>query len=272
MATARQYNRWHQCLVLVLLGVMGSPACQEAEPLPPYFTDLGDEHTLLMPPASTWMDVAIKDGQAEWPATGALAAEVSGKRTPSEPPAALNERVEQEIRELISEFNEIVAEKAYGELADYYIPRQRTVLRELLQVTDNYSRKLGVLADVLDEKSPGSGASFRDLLDRMPLGETLILKVETISVQSATSVVATMGSDQVRFLLEDDEWFVESPALEPGHAMLPQLEAGIAQIEALISALEVDQISPDAIGSQLEEISGMLRETAESDGSAAGEE
>lgn len=250
--------RWLWC-VFVPAAVVGM-GCRDTEPPPAHNRDLGTNGTLLLPTASVWCDPAIAEGQAEWypfrepqlqPAPAGEAAGTGGERAEAG-------QIETEIRELIEEYNEVVADGSVDDLLDYFVEEQHDALRPLLEAGTKLAAKLGELRGELEAKMPDAGDRIAAAFGALGGDLHFSFTVELINVVSNAEVTAKLPGDSgistLRFKLVDEDWYIEFPGLEKIPSIMPKpaLDLALATYDGWIQGLQSGQVPPDTVMQQIE--------------------
>jgi hypothetical protein len=208
-----------------------------------------------MPPASEWRTAAIAKGQADWPPfrdpttqpphSAAESDDTEGEEATGE--------LETEIRELIAEYNEVVADGTVEELLDYFVEAQHEKLSPILALTIQYRDAQNGLRAALESKLPGDQERIARALRKLAAGLGGGIEDVEIKVVGDSEVTATSTIVEYRFALIDEDWFFELSQLDQyAAAQTPRLERAMASMSGWLSALESDQSKPDAVLEQIE--------------------
>ena len=254
MRVYRWRGRW---CVLVLIAI-GGMSCRDTEPLPTHYCDLGTDGSPLPPTGSVWHNPAIATGQADWhpfrkPAVGEEA----------EPPAPAgdadaqgNEEIEAEIRDLVNEYNEAVADGTTDDLLEYYVEEQHDTLRPWLDAAASLARKLTALREAFDRKMPEAEERIANAFTALGAATPRDLAIETITVVSDTEATGTVpagaGSLTYRFVVVDEEWYIEVSRIEGLAALRPAIDVALATYDGWLESLQSGPAPPDSILAQLE--------------------
>ena len=264
---------WSLTCVVLLVGSLLS-ACRDSAPPRPYSQDLSTESHLLPPTSGPWLDLAVKDGRAEWVPFR------SPEEKAAEPPAPEEETakpsgVEGEIRALIKDYNEALAEKDFEGFLEYFVETQADTVEQMIEVLPVIVQKFSALGDAVAEKAPEAALGFIKLPADLSLEQALKLEVASLTVESETKVVGKVnagnipslpaglpippGMDVVNFVLGDDYWYVELPAL---NLMSVFLQQAVAQIDTLTEGVKSGQIPVEGLAAQFETLSKMFEQFA----------
>ena len=251
---------WLGGCVLLPVVIVGM-GCRDAEPPPAHNRDLGGDREPLMPTASVWQDPDIAKGQAQWHAfrePEAAPAPAEGETTPDAAPADAGD-VEAEIRELIDEYNELAAETTVDgvdDLLDYYVEDQHDTLRPWLEAAVSLPDKLERVREALGQKLPVEKerivAAFSKLKD--PSGLELVVESVTVVRDQEATVRLPAGSpiSTYRFVIVDEEWYMEIPEIQKLAALKPVLDRAVAISDGWLQGLESGQAAPQQVLQQIE--------------------
>ncbi len=259
-------GRWKRGIgAAVLLVAITGVGCGDTEPPPPYERDLGDEGTVLLPTDSVWQDPGIAKGTADWhpfrepgtePGAGRAAAEAA------EAAPAGSAQTESEIREMVADYNDFVAEATADELLDYYVEAQHDVLRPHLEAAITLTAKLDQFCKALEEKQPDAKDRIAQAFEIIASTHTARLPLESITVVSeseAAGKLATRPNPRTcGFSLVDDEWFVELRDLRPYAEIKPAIDATSALYDGWAQALNSGQASAQEALAALEQVATVL--------------
>ena len=253
---------WRAMVALVVPAIL--VGCRETEPEPPHNRDLGDGRTVLMPTASEWSSSAIAKGQADWHPFRDPMAEPPPSATESDDAEGGEStgELEAEIRELIAEYNEVVADGTVEELLDYFVEAQHEKLSPILALTIKYRDAYAGLRAALETKLPGDQGRIAQAFRTIAGGLSGAIDAGEITVVSDTEVTATSALAEYRFTLIEEDWYLEISQIDPyAAAQTPRLEQAMASVSGWLSALEADQSKPDAVLGQIEQAAQARVET-----------
>lgn len=257
---------WSVWCVLICAVVTGT-GCRDSEPPPAHNRDLGIGDVVLLPTASVRHDTRIADGQADWPAF----------RKPEFGSAPADDEVDEpdgheegdsteaEIRELIDEYNEVVADGTVEELLDYYVEAQHDKLQGLFEAARALAAKLAELRQELETKMPDAAERIASSFASLAGSTDIRLVVDSLSVVSDTEVTGTRSGGSVastlRFVLvrEEDEdgeeseaWYIEVPAIDE-LAIPPKPVSDLTRVaDSWLQALQSGQTPPESVLQQVE--------------------
>lgn len=250
--------------VLVIAGTAGW-ACRDTDPPPAMFTDLGTEDRPLMPPPSSLLVSGVKSGQAEWVAFRApgTAAKKSEEKPEEADKSAGNAgaevggaEVKAAVETFIAEYNKLAKERKTDDLVEFHVESQRQGLRPMIELAYTVVDRFVQVREQLELKLPDAKERISMLFAAMGDPTSSGLSVTSLKVVSPTEVVGTLPPGQLvpacRFLLQDGDWYLEYPGLADPAQLMPLLEMGAKQIEALAQGLATGAVSADAVLAQLE--------------------
>ncbi len=226
----------------------------------PAFEDLGDGQRSLLPTDAPWKSAAVRSGQAEWVpfrapgSAGVESADESAHAAAGEdqPDTA---RIEEEIRALVADYNAVAEERNFDELIKYHLPSQQDALRPLMTAGVSMLEKLSRLRTLLDEKLPGQGDRVQAVFDALGVSSPA-LKVESLTVVSRAEVTARLPGTQFggacRFVIEDEDWFIDIPGLESVVQALPRVEVELQQFDVLLERLDSGAAGAEQVLAALE--------------------
>ncbi|MCH7592545.1 MAG: hypothetical protein IH989_07195 [Planctomycetes bacterium] len=219
--------------IVLLLAATG---CRETEPPPTLFQDLGTDGSPLLPTFPVWKTAAIADGQADWHAFREPAGEPElgddgGSTSGGEAPGIAKAEIEAEIREVIAEFNEVVRTGAADDILEYFVAEQADALEPIVETTFATQDVIQQLQGAFDAKLPDAADRSESATNAILAELSLELKGETLNVKSDTEVdVGVKGgviSQTYRFVIVDDEWYIEVPEAERFAELGPALDRGL---------------------------------------------
>lgn len=247
-----------------MLSILG---CNEQKPPPTFYTDLGDEGTLLLPTSSPRVDPRMKDGRADWhpfrdpdsqPARPQKT-EVDRDSPDGAATIANSGALEQQIREAIDEYNGLLDDGKLEDLLEFFDEADAAVVERLTTTIPALSGKISELNDAL----PSPDASLSAAASALTLASVLRLNVESITITGEREGVAalktplsganeTSTAPDVLFTLgEDDYWYVKLSALSSLAPQLDALDRGVAALEQVITDVKSGQVSGDAVAEQV---------------------
>lgn len=252
---------------LVLLLLTG---CPEKQTPTETFYNLGTSDDPLMPVGSTMQDPRLAKGSADWVPIRELAqdgnededsaADGAGQTSTGE-----TAEIEEEIRGLLKNYNDLVADRDIDEIVAYHVESQQEAAKAWYETQFAMLDKLAGIESALN-------AALPDEADRIaaafaPLKRTSGgLDVGKLTVESKNLVIGELAhgaSPMCKFMLIDDEWFIEIPNLpETFAAIKPVLDTQQTLIDNLKQGLESGQIAADQILTQLEAQVKALRGSA----------
>ncbi len=250
-------TRWRGQWIWLILGLVaaGNISCRDSDPPRPHYRDVGTEGTVLLPvPPPKYVITDPDAGTADWhPFRDPSEEPVEGEESGGE---ASTEEVEVEIRELITDYNAIAADKDIEELLGYHLEEQQEALEPVLEAGFALLEKLHELASALEAKLPDRADRIAELLARLgdPGGD--VLSVESLTVDDDTTVTAKLSGRVVgsscRFVLIEDEWFIEMPDTVDYAMMKTVLEAARAGCDGWLAGLSSGEASAEEVLAQIE--------------------
>jgi len=248
---------------------------------------LGEGTNLLLPPPAPWHDAAIeKGGSAEWHPFPPVTPETLAERAEARNSGAKSKRdskaggdpdakgPEAVVRRLIDDYNALVAEKKFDDQAKLFVERQQETVRQLMKVQGTLAEKLRVLTSLVAEKAPDEAESLKGFLEAIETQQSAELKIESLSVVSETEVVGKAVAPaggvpipesllQVRFLLVEGAWRIESPAVDAAAGTVGMLPVIIQQFDTMIEGVRSGSLPAEAVAKQLAGMSAMFQFNAE---------
>lgn len=243
--------------------VLSASSCRDTEPPPAHARDLGTGGHTLLPTDSSWRNPAVATGQADWhpfrdPTLGEGEEPGSTPRPGAEAVAGTEdfdaEEVEVEIRELIDGYNLDVADATTDVLLDYYVEGQRETLRPWLEAGTSLEEKLAGLRAGLDEKLPDAKQRIESAFATLGGSSGRALIVDAVNVVSDTEAMVTVGGGGMtyRFVVDEDEWFIEIQQIEMLAALSPAIDASLAIFDQWLQGLQSGQIPSETVLAQIE--------------------
>ena len=248
-------HRWCWCIpALALMMVTG---CRDTAPPPAFNRDLGDDTILLPPVRSTPQNPELREGTAEWFEFSKFEAEDEEIAEAEGGEEEVGE-VEAEIRELIAEYNELVADRDLEEFLQYHVEEQHETVKALFEAETAMMAKFAELRSLLEEKMPEGQDRVAALFDRLEAKSKEGLVVESLTVVSDVEVTGTLTrgglAPTCRFLVVDDEWYIEIPGLPNAAQLGPILAMTTTALDTLVQGLESGQLPPEQVLGQVETI------------------
>lgn len=168
------------------------------------------------------------------------------------PPA---EEVEQEIRELVAGYNSLAEERDLEGVLGYYIEAQQETLRPVVEAAFALADKIPELAAALEAKLPERADDVGRVLSalRASAGPAISLKAVTAGDDDSANAELSGGvmGTRCRFLVIDDEWYIEFPDVAPAGAKAA-LAAALATCDGWLAALAADEPPAEEILAQIE--------------------
>ncbi len=162
--------------------------------------------------------------------------------------AEVSEADRAQIVELVEFLNEALASRQVDGLIELAIPAERDRVRVLYASLGRMLSALDALAQAMEEKTPGSGASLRAVEEQLAPRLTTegLRQVEPGKAEAVAMVNG--GLVRRRFELIEGEWYFRDPvmALDDGavQARAQALGAAAEQIDALVAEVESGAVSP----------------------------
>lgn len=231
----------------------------DADPPPgPFAYNLGDASRPLPPAPPAKRNTTLAQGTAEW-----VEIRIPSEDSFGQPPAPTSP--DAAIREMLESYNQAVADDAWEELPEYYIEAQQEPARQLIAVTTKTIEKYQQLAAALNEKQAGSGAVVEALVEQTRNGLVITVTDITVEGESAASAklvlpqgaAAMPGMEVVKFALVEEVWYIDYPYLTTLAAMLPMIEASLAQVDQWVAQLAAGQLTPEQLAPQLQAMQAM---------------
>lgn len=257
------YRRAWWTVSAVGLLVLAVAGCRDSDPPPTFYRNLGTEDIPLLPAASVIHDVTLAKGSADWVPFRKLGEAEAG--TPSEdgaPSGRSNTETETEIRDLLKEYNELVADRDIDELMVYHIDSHQETVKTWYEVQFALMDKLAEVQAALTSAQPDSQARIDQAFAPLKAASAG-LSVDTLTVESEELVVGKLAAGGVvpmcRFVLVEDEWYIDLPNLPETFAQLkPVLDGMMSMIDALSQGLESGSVGAEQVLTQLEANSASL--------------
>jgi len=239
---------------LLVLAVVG---CRDTDPPPTLYRNLGSQDVPLLPVASVIHDVSLAEGSADWVPFRKMGKDEAG--TPSEdggPSGSSTEETETEIRDLLKEYNELVAERDIDELVVYHLDSHQETVKLWYGVRFALLDKVADVQTALNSALPDSQARIEQAFAPLKTASAG-LSVDTLTVESEELVVGKLAVGGVapmcRFVIVDDEWFIDLPDFPETFAQRkPVLDGMMSMIDALKQGLESGTVAAEQVLGQLE--------------------
>ena len=202
MMNSRKPTRAQRAIRRLLIGLLAlAPlalaGCRETDPPDRYDRDLGTDGAVLLPTASVVTIAAIAQGKADWTALrdpSAPAPAVQDRRG-DQPATTTNPAIEEEIRDLVDEYNEVAAdpESSLEDLLEYYVDEQRPAMKAVLEAGRKIRETLQRLRTELETKKPDASQRLASTWAALEASVAPDLTVDSLVVVSDTEVTATMA-------------------------------------------------------------------------------
>lgn len=249
---------------LALCGCLLSAGCREdRDPQQAYEGVMWDGSTALASMPGPMLDARVAGGSAQFPDFRPPESNASsgGAQDESESEALT------EVRSLIEEYNSIVDQENYDDLAEYYIEEQREAVGSLVSLSTNVLTKVNELGEALKAALPEEKDRVVKMLDSLASASSLKLTVESLAVAGDEEVTGTIPSlpgtsSTIRFrLLEYDgetNWYIDSPEVAMASAMKPMIEAQLASWDQIVQAVTADPSTAEQMLKALETAANMV--------------
>ena len=259
--------------IILILAITG---CRETEPPPAHFQDLGTDGSPLLPTTPVWKTAAIAHGQAEWypfraPSTEPEVEHDSASLNGDGSPIGGNPEIEAQIRDVITEFNEVAGTGTPDDILEYYVEEQVETLKAIVETILATRAVLQDLKREFDNKLPAAAVRSENATKAILAELSLELKGETLSVKndSEVGVVVEGGaiSKTYRFIIVDEEWYLEAQGLDGPTELGAALDLGLQYYREM---LESARSGADQAEERLKELESAVA-AAQSTGTDDGE-
>lgn len=258
-------------LILLLAGVIVS-GCRESKPPPAHNRNLGDDAELLLPVQSPRMDPGLKDGAAEWYDFPEINAEEPA--ADDEPSDEGGGEVETEVRDLIGEYNEVVAERSIDDLLEYHVDEQQDSIAALYEAKFPATDKLAEVKAAFEEKLPDAQDDVADKFAALEhaVGVTVVIESLTVVNDDEVTVNLPAGSTTptCRFTVVDDDWYIEFPGLQDFASLKPLLDSVTAACDGWLQSLQSDERSAEEVLIEVGEFVSTLTPTRDATDESVG--
>jgi len=242
---------------IVLALLPGCPEKKEAGEAP---IDLGTADGPLMPMAGAMLDPLLANGSADWVPFRELedADAESGDeadKSANEVGGADTKEIEQEIRNLVKDYNDLVAERDIEEILVYHIDAQQDTVKSMYEAQFDLLDKLGEVEAALAEALPDQKERITNAFSpiRSASGGLTVTK---LTVDSDSLVIGELKDSVTpicKFVLEDGDWFIDVPNLP---TVFSQIKPGLDMVATMLGTvpqgLQSGQIQAETILAQLE--------------------
>lgn len=233
-------------LVVVLLCGLAAcslTACREAEPEAAFNQPMVDSYDAALPPvAPAKCDAKVAAGTAEWVEFRAPDLEQMADTGPGG-------AIKSTIRNLVTEYNDLVAEGDYDSLPSYYVEKQQEAAERLIQAKGGAVDTLLELADLLKEQAPEQTDAVDQLIEPLLERYRPTLNLDWIEVTDDEKATATRmmpgitaSSREIEvplnFALVDGEWFIDSPSLRMSAMFVGTIEASAGIYQSWLAMLQ----------------------------------
>lgn len=265
---------------LLLFGVAVAPSgCRDREAPPSHYRDVGEGDTVLLPVAAPRYDPRIQKGRAEWQPFRPLGAERSASAKGANKASSKldNTEVESEIRELIDEYNGVVAERDIEGLLEFFVEDGQAALKPMLEAMLSVNEKLGRLGDQARKASPNAADRVGALMGTLGSLFSPAIHIKSIQIAGEGEASVTLASTEgermlpptVGVVFEQDYWYVAMPQADQFAAKLPIVKSVTAQLDSLLQDVESGRVSGEDVIEQLTAIVPSSKAAPDDGGSAA---
>lgn len=261
----------HQSLACILtLFTIGGIGCRDTDPPPAHFRDLGTDSVPLLPTASVRQNPAIAGGQADWhpfrepstvPTAAATPRTSEGEDRQDSKQIEGDDRqdskqIEAEIRELIEEYNEVVADGTVDDLLDYYVEQQHETIRPFIESAAALAETLEQIRSELEAKMPEATDRIATVFGVLESRVRLKPVLDAITDVTDTAATGKMSGDSLdstyRFLVVDEAWYIELQNPEDLSQLRSALDDVVSAYRGWLQDLQAGQAPPEDILQKLE--------------------
>ena len=242
--------------------------CRDLDAPVPHNRNLGNEETLLLPTQGSRYDVDLKSGAADWYEFREFDTEEQPEAVAEAETADEDEGgLESTIRELISEYNELIAERNLEGLLEYHVEDQHEIIGALIEAGFAIVDKVAELRALLEEQLPEAQNRVTEVFGGLAEALDPELTVDTLTVVNDQEVIGKLrqvgGIPECRFVLVEGDWYIMVPQLPGFGGMKPALDTTKGAFETLIQGLRSGQVSAEETLSRLESMANMMGATPE---------
>ena len=255
-------KRYKTLLRLALLFIVVGASvwgCRDVTPARPLNENLGTADEPLLPTQMTRYYSGLEPGggqDAEWHPFRPFEPEAEEEAAAAGESDDESGGLEAEIRDLISEYNELLAERAVEDLLEYHVEEQQEAVEAFYELGFASIDKLGELQAALEEKLPDQkdriATMFGPALSQANSG----LTVESLTVVSEEEVTGRLvGGEPItgcRFLLLDEDWYIELQGLPDAATLTTMGQAIAATYDSRLQAIREGQVPADQMLTQME--------------------
>lgn len=207
--------------------------------------------------SSVWVDPTLKDGKAEWhpfrvpedkpPVEAKAGSKGVGEKggtaggEANGVDAAKSKEIEETVRDLIKDHNDLIAEGKLDDALEYWIASQRETVKQAAAALAKAKEALQKVSEALKAKLPDAGDRVSKAIAGVDASLSLAIRVDSIQVKSATEaegfLAASPATPAQRFKQIEDEWYLEVPE-EVAPAFVAGAEKIAPMFDAITSALQ----------------------------------
>jgi hypothetical protein len=187
--------------------------------------------------------------------------------------------MKEEIQAALGEINGLVKEGKLDEVPAFFVERQQEGMKQFVAAAKVQAEKFSAMAAAVEEKGHRGAQRVRSLTPRLSGSDLLELHIETIRRISDTEATGSLSpwpaslSPDARFVLFEESWYVEVPAMAGLVAMLTGLPTALTNLDGMIEGIRSGRLDPDALVKQLEQMAQMGDSAgAKGEGEAAAKE
>ncbi len=255
--------RAYNLATLVLLTPLWCAGCKEYEPTPMLAQDLGAEGKPLVLPPSTFHNVSIKSGQADWvpfrqPGTEP---EPTAELVPAADAPTAESPAVAEIKSFIVDYNALSDENDFEEMKTYLVESQVEAMTAAFAVAADVRKKMDDLKTQLSGQLSDQADRIEATLAKMGVsedhanGSRLTTMNITVVSDEAVTATTTPGSltSMLKFVIVDDAWYVEFPELADAKTLTDELSKQAVSYDDMLTQLADGSITAEQILSSMEE-------------------
>ncbi len=231
--------------ILAPLCILG---CKENDPAPMLAQDLGTEGQPLVLPPSTFHNVAVNKGQADWVPFREPGAEPEPDHA-QDVPAGDNQQAdaetEDEIKAFIDDYNALSAEGDFEELQTYIVESQSQAIAAAFAAATEVRKKIDALKKLLSEQLSDQTDRVETTLAKLRVSADMAtgthLSTTSITVISADESTATNApgslTPTLKFVIIDDAWYLEFPELPDAETLAEKLSENVDRYDMVMARL-----------------------------------
>ncbi len=228
------------------LAVLTSVGCKESKPSD-YQKNMGTDGAPLLAVGNARTIAAVASGQAEWVEFRVPGDSAKPSSAPTKNDKPDSSEIENEIRDLIKDYNDVAVDRDIDETLDFFVEAQQDTLKPIILSMFNIADKLAKQRDAISTKMPDDADRITQAFSKLGPTAQAQLVVNSIEVIDDSQVSGALPPGSLatscRFVLEDDAWYIAYDT----DTLATQSASMLSTLEKLSTSIEGAQSSTDEL-------------------------